>query len=137
MKIYVVIDTNVLVSAMLSKHDDSSTVQVVKKLFSKRITPLYNSEILAEYTEVLRRPKFHLPESLVTKIIDGIEVSGINAERKHSSEYFVDTKDIVFYEVALSQEGAFLVTGNIKHFPNKPIVVSPAEFLEILNDHGK
>ena len=41
-----------------------------------------------------------------------------------------DPKDIVFYEVALSKEGSYLVTGNTKHFPKTPIVVTPAEMLE-------
>ena len=40
--------------------------------------------------------------------------------------------DIVFYEVALSKAGSFLVTGNIKHFPKNPIVVTPSEFLRII-----
>ena len=39
---------------------------------------------------------------------------------------------MVFYEVALSKEDAYLVTGNIKHFPKTPIVVTPAEMIEIL-----
>lgn len=48
------------------------------------------------------------------------------------SFHFPDPKDIVFYEVALSKEGSFLVTGNTKHFPKEPIVVTPAEMLEII-----
>ena len=42
----------------------------------------------------------------------------------------------VIYEVAMSKEDAYLVTGNKKHFPNKPIVVTPAEMLEILKEQG-
>ena len=53
-----VIDTNVLVSALLSSHEDAATVQVVGKLFSGEITPLFSEDILAEYNEVLRRKKF-------------------------------------------------------------------------------
>ena len=49
-----------------------------------------------------------------------------------NDEIFPDPKDDVFYEVALSKEGSYLVTGNIKHFPKSPIVVTPAELLEIL-----
>ena len=45
-------------------------------------------------------------------------------------------RNIVFYEVALSKEDAYLVTGNKKHFPQKPIVVTPAEMLEILQREG-
>jgi hypothetical protein len=43
----------------------------------------------------------------------------------------------VFYEVALSKDDAYLVTGNTKHFPKKPIVVTPAQMLEILRTENK
>jgi hypothetical protein len=42
----------------------------------------------------------------------------------------------LIYEVALSRDNAYLVTGNKKHFPQKPIVVTPAEMLEILSRQG-
>ena len=57
---------------------------------------------------------------------------GIQLDRTKADEIFPDPKDVVFYEVALSKEGSYLVTGNIKHFPKSPIVVTPAELLEIL-----
>ena len=43
-----------------------------------------------------------------------------------------DPKDVVFYEVALAKESSFLVTGNIKHFPAKSFVVTPAEMIQII-----
>lgn len=48
-------------------------------------------------------------------------------------EQMPDESDRVFYEVALSKDDAYLVTGNQKHFPKSPIVVTPAEMLDILN----
>jgi hypothetical protein len=51
-----------------------------------------------------------------------------------SDEVFLDKDDIVFYEVALSKEDSFLVTGNIKHFPKKPFIVTPAEMLTIIDE---
>ena len=60
----------------------------------------------------------------------------MNAKRIHSTERFPDPKDVVFYEVAMSKADAYLVTGNTKHFPQKPIVVTPAEMVEILIDEG-
>ena len=54
-----------------------------------------------------------------TKVTDGV---------------FPDPKDLVFYEVALSKEDSFLVTGNLKHFPKKPFVVSPAEMIQIIHE---
>ena len=59
--IYAVIDTNVLVSALLSRHPDAATVQVVSAISKSAFRPLYNKEILAEYREVLNRQKFTFP----------------------------------------------------------------------------
>ena len=63
-------------------------------------------------------------------------MNGIRGEKGPSAEHFPDPKDIVFYEVTLSKEDAYLVTGNKKHFPDKPIVVTPAEMVEILRERG-
>ncbi len=52
---YAVIDTNVLVSALLSSKDDAATVQVVSKLLGGEIIPIYSNYIIREYREVLSR----------------------------------------------------------------------------------
>ena len=134
--IYAVIDTNVFVSALLSHHPDSATVQVVNVLLEKGFCPLYNEEIIDEYHDVLHREKFHFPLSSIDAIINSIQENGISSERITSSEVFIDPKDVVFYEVALSKEDAYLVTGNKKHFPKTPIVVTPAEMVEILKQQS-
>ena len=90
MIIYAVFDTNILVSAMISKRSDTAVVLALDTLLNDEVIPLYNDEIIKEYN------------------------------------------DVVFYEVALSQEDSFLVTGNTKHFPKTPIVVTPLEFLKII-----
>ena len=99
--------------------------------------PLYNEEIFHEYMDVLHRPKLQLPSLQINEILNAISSSGIMLGRTRTDELFPDPKDIVFYEVALSKEGAYLVTGNLKHFPKNPIVVTPAELLNILRDMGK
>ena len=48
-KIYAVIDTNVIISALLSRHSDSATVKVLDYLYDRMIIPVYNDEILEEY----------------------------------------------------------------------------------------
>lgn len=131
--IYAVIDTNVLVSALLSRHSDAATIQVVKAVLEKRILPLYNDEIIAEYEEVLSRKKFSFPYNDIRSILDMIMEVGRSAERTPVTENFPDPKDVVFYEIAMSKEDAYLVTGNTKHFPKSPVVVTPAEMVEILN----
>ena len=136
MMIYAVIDTNVLVSALLTRNCHSVTYRILESLLERKIKMLYNDDILKEYKDVLSRSKFHFPIEDVNNIINFVVEEGLLSTRKRSKEYFPDPKDVVFYEVAISRENAYLVTGNEKHFPNKPIVVTPAEMLEILNSKG-
>ena len=131
--VYGVIDTNVLVSAIFAAHPDSATVIVRDKIMDGTIVPLYNAEIFDEYRDVLTRPKFHFPAELVDAILDVILQKGLSLERTKTEEVFTDPKDVVFYEIALSKDGAYLVTGNTKLFPATPIVVTPAELLRILD----
>ncbi len=134
MKIYAVIDTNVIVSALLSHYDDAATVQTIKRVISGDIVPIYNDDIINEYLTVLHRSKFNFSESLITETIKVIIDFGISTERLESSIVLPAPKDLVFYEVALSVDDSFLVTGNIKHFPKKPFIVTPAELLRIMNE---
>jgi len=127
-----VIDTNVIVSAYITKNLEAATSKVLEAVMQCKLTPIYNGQILNEYTEVLHRKKFGIPEHLIKWVLDKIITNGVRGERVISDEFFPDPKDVVFYEVALSKEDAYLVTGNTKHFPKKPIVVTPAEMLEIL-----
>ena len=66
---YAVIDTNVFISALLSKRADAATVRVIDAMFDGRIVPLYHEDILAEYDEVLHRSKFHFKEETIQLII--------------------------------------------------------------------
>lgn len=134
--IYAVIDTNVLVSAMLTHSKQSATFLVMEAMIANKIIPLFNEEIISEYEDVLHRAKFGFSEVDVSQYLEALRQAGIHSQRIASSEYFPDPKDVVFYEVALSKEDAYLVTGNKKHFPNKPIVVTPAEMVEILQKEG-
>ncbi len=134
-KIYAVIDTNVLVSALFSISGHSNPSIIIRKIIEGVITPLYNEEILAEYEEVLNKDKFPFRKADIDWIISTFLDYGISLGRTAiSDEEFLDKDDIVFYEVALSKEDSFLVTGNIKHFPKKPFIVTPAEMLTIINE---
>ena len=131
-----VIDTNVIVSAYITKNLEAATSKVWEAVMQNKLTPVYNEEILEEYSEVLHREKFGIPDNLIKWALDIIISNGVRGERILSDEFFPDPKDVVFYEVALSKEDAYLITGNTKHFPKKPIVVTPAEMLEILKEEG-
>lgn len=132
-KIYAVIDTNVIVSALISKNLESNPTKMVRAIVQEQIVPLYNDEILNEYREVLSRPKFHLTTQQIDRVLKAITTDGLSLDRTTTAnEDFPDPKDVVFYEVALSKNGSYLVTGNIKHFPIKPFVVTPAEMVKII-----
>ena len=134
-KVFAVIDTNVIVSALLSRNNkESNTSRVFEAILDGRITPLYNEEILGEYKEVLGRSKFPFYKEDVEMVEILMVAVGLKLGRTTSFEgIFPDPKDVVFYEVTLSKDDAYLVTGNIKHFPQKPFVVTPAEMVAILN----
>ena len=132
---YVVIDTNVLVSALITRNENSPTVQILRFLAKGNIVPVYSEDIVKEYNEVLRRAKFKLSESLIINLLKDIMDNGLKiTELAEVTETMPDPKDIVFYAVTLSaqEKDAFLVTGNGKHFPEKPFVVTPSELVEFL-----
>ena len=130
--IYAVIDTNVIVSAHITKNPTAATALVWESVLQGKIIPVFNNEIIEEYLEVLNRKKFNIPESLIDMAIGRILKNGVRGERIMSGEIFPDPQDAVFYEVALSKDDAYLVTGNTKHFPQTPIVVTPTDMVEIL-----
>ena len=134
-QILAVIDTNVIVSALLNHDGESNPSIVLTNVISGIITPLYNEEILSEYREVLSRDKFPFRDSDVEDTLNLFIKKGVRVNSTVPiEESFSDSDDVVFYEVAMSKEGAYLITGNIKHFPINPMVVTPAEMVELLKE---
>ena len=128
-----VIDTDVLVSAVLKAH--SVPGSIVELAFDGPIIPILNEMIEKEYREVLSRPKFHLPEDLIEAIMSTFHKRALYVDAEHLDVELPDPKDLVFYEVVMKErkeEEAYLVIGNIKHFPNRPFIVTPREMLDII-----
>jgi uncharacterized protein len=136
MHYYAVIDTNVLVSAMLKFQ--SIPWQIANEALLGDIVPLLCDEIIAEYRQVLARDKFKFNQEAVGVLIDGIIERGVFIDALPIEEIISDAKDVVFYEVVMERqrmfENSYLVTGNTKHFPVKPFVVTPKEMLAIMQD---
>lgn len=132
---YAVIDTNVLVSALLSSKDDTATVQVISKVISGEIIPVYSNVIAKEYREVLSRKKFSFSSDVIEYLLSAVEKYGVLVDPTPSGITLPDMKDLPFYEVVLEKrdDDTYLVTGNIKHFPKEPFVVTPKELLDILS----
>lgn len=135
---FVVIDTNIIVSALLSSKNDSATVQVMEKVFRQEIKPIYSKEIFAEYTNVLNRPKFHFSKELVEYMLSAIKQFGILKEPVEDAVIVLpDIKDVPFYRLVLESEDTYLVTGNIKHFPQESRIMTARQLIDILNGTDK
>lgn len=134
MKYYAVIDTNVLLAALLSKNEDSATVKVLDAVFEGTIIPLYHQDILIEYDEVLHREKFHLQEITIQTVLDAVRQYGVEVFPQPTGAILIDMDDLVFYEVAMEKrdDDAYLVTGNQKHYPFRDFIVTPAEMMKII-----
>ena len=90
MTCYAVIDTNVLVSSLLSKKDDSATVQVLGKVIIGEVIPVYSNVITKEYRKVLSRKKFDFSGDTIEYLLSAVEKYGIlidNSPRYEGSPF--------------------------------------------------
>jgi putative PIN family toxin of toxin-antitoxin system len=122
----VVLDTNVLVSALYSR--DGNPARVVALVQNGVLTVCYDYRILEEYREVLKRPRFGFSEWEVTDLLGQIEQDGLSVSPLPLHVKFADEQDLKFYEVAKHCQ-AQLVTGNLKHFPKDNLVMPVKDFL--------
>ena len=140
MKYYVVFDTNVLISSLLTKKPGTATGRIVDMITEGIITPVFNQEILDEYRDVLHRKKFSFSDQAIDNLLRMMIQFGQSIEALETEEPFLrDSDDKVFFEVVMakrgqtdSQKDAYLISGNLKHYPLRPFIVTPAEMLAII-----
>lgn len=135
MKYYAVIDTNVIVSAIINPN--SVPGKILKFVSVGMIVPFIDDEILNEYISVISRKEFKFKKEDIDYVQQLFGEKALKVDRTVTDEQFADKKDVVFYEITLTgrkNTNAFLVTGNLKHFPKKPFVVSPREMLTIIEE---
>lgn len=135
MNYYAVIDTNVIVSALLK--EGSIPWQILDFVVEGKIIPVYNKEIIAEYEEVLIRNKFGFSPAKIKMTLSLIEDFGREMDPIEIQEKFIHEDDAKFFKIVMSSrilDETYLVTGNIKHFPERNFVVTPAQMLEIINN---
>ena len=123
----VVIDTNILVSALWSR--SGAPARAVGLVLSGHLIPCYDHRIMLEYRQVLQPPKFRFRPSEINALLDWFKQTGRSVIPAPVDISFVDEADRKFYEVA-KYCGAVLITGNLKHFPNDDAVMSVSDFLE-------
>lgn len=129
----VVLDTNVLVSGLLNPF--GAPGKIVVMVSTGDLSLCYDARIISEYREVLKRPKFSFNQTLMNYLLDQISSCGVLVAASPLADDLPDPDDNPFLEVAWAGEARCLVTGNLKHYPNKlrhgVVVVSPNELLEI------
>lgn len=127
----IVLDTNVLVSGLLKAYSDAGSI--VGLAVSGSLAVVYDSRILAEYRDVLNRPKFRFEQFEIEAILAQIEAEGILVMPQSLHSKLPDRDDELFLEAALAVSDAVLITGNKKDFPlpsgSGLLVLNPAEFI--------
>ena len=128
----IVLDTNVIISGLLSPYQAPGAV--VRMVSDLTLRLCYDGRIFSEYEEVLARPKFGFDSEKVEALLEQIKVRGERVVAKPLSKPLPDQADQMFLEVALAGKVECLVTGNLKHFPEalcqRMKVFSPSDFLE-------
>jgi putative PIN family toxin of toxin-antitoxin system len=128
----VVVDTNVMVSGLLAPYGPGG--EIVRMVSAGHLSLCYDARILAEYAEVLVRPKFpfepHLVETLLAQIREGgTVVAAVPLQLR-----LPDPDDEMFLQAALAGGAECLITGNLRHYPPAKrqgvTVVTPAEFVQ-------
>ncbi len=135
----IVLDTNVLVSGLLSPY--GAPAGIVGMISSGVLRLCYDARIMVEYQDVLARPKFQFDQKKVKDLLVFAQQSGEVVAASPLNARLPDVHDEIFLEVALAGRAEFLITGNIKHFsaPSRHgvNVVTPQEFLDLLRRNGQ
>lgn len=131
----IVIDTNVLVSALIQK---SYPYHIINEIFFENFIQLCISDkILEEYYEVLNRDKFSKYHNFVSKVeqlLVDIESNAIKFQPKIKLQLIKDKDDNKFLELADECNADFLITGNTNDFTmqeyKKTKIVTPKDYWE-------
>jgi putative PIN family toxin of toxin-antitoxin system len=128
----VVLDTNVLVSAVLTAH--GTCARIIDLLVDGTFSLLADDRILAEYTDVLQRPELHLVPEDVAVLLELVRSSADTIATTPLPARLPDPAGTPFLEVATASQ-SLLITGNTRHYPKGSragvTVLTPAEFLEL------
>lgn len=130
-----VLDTNVVVSALLQPLGPSASV--VQLALSRVVQPCLSEPILAEYEDVLRRPRLRRDAELVERFIASLKGVGALVKPGEAIQVCADPDDNVFLECAEAAEADYLVTGNKRDFPEKwkkTKIVTPRDYLIVFSE---
>jgi putative PIN family toxin of toxin-antitoxin system len=134
----IVLDTNVLVSGLLSPFGPPG--EIVRMVSSGAVVLCLDARILAEYDEVLARPRFGFDPDSVAALLDYVDFRSESVASTPLDHRLPDSDDEPFLEVASAGGADCLVTGNLAHFPSNAragvVVFSPADFMAAVRSCG-
>jgi putative PIN family toxin of toxin-antitoxin system len=124
----IVLDTNVLVSGLLSPH--GAPARILNLIVNGDVILVLDSRIFSEYSDVLKRKRFSFPSDAVDEILSFIRNAGIFVSPNPLHPTIPDLDDLPFVEVA-AHEHVPVVTGNLRHFRGCGVsVMTPKEFID-------
>ena len=129
-----VIDTNIIVSAMISPSGNEALL--ILAINRGLVIPCFSTEILREYSDVLLRPKFGFVLDEVDSLLELFRQRGTPVDTRPISQRSPDPGDDKFIACAIAGKAGFLVTDNKRHFPPNQLpgckVVSAREFMAFI-----
>lgn len=135
----VVLDTNVLVSGLLSPH--GAPGRALDSVVSGAVGMLVDDRILREYAEVLTRPRFGFDRVTALELVDFLSTEAEHVDASNVSVSLPDPDDAPFLEVAIAGGADALVTGNARHFKTRDRragvqILEPSAFVAALAARG-
>jgi putative PIN family toxin of toxin-antitoxin system len=131
--IKVVIDTNVLVSAVLNPN--GIPAKIMETVYSGEFEPIVTDGILEEYHCVLNYKKFGFSQKIVIQMLNFFKQFLLPLPPANLSVKCIDPDDTKFLAAAVTGEAKFLITGNRKHFPQKItdlVIITPREMFDLM-----
>jgi putative PIN family toxin of toxin-antitoxin system len=125
----VVVDTNVIVSALLNVN--GIPAQILTLVLNGKLKISYDNRILFEYMDVLTRKEFGFDRETIDSLINCFKDYGDYVFAESIKKQFVDEAVKKFYEVHKSGMAQYLITGNKRHFPKEETIITPKDFMEI------
>jgi len=130
MAVKVVLDTNILISALIN--ENGKPRKILNLFYDKEIALYFAPDIIEEYKDVLSRKEFNINSEKIGKVVNAVRRLGIHTEPPKSIIAMRDETDRIFYDTAKSA-GTWLITGNIKHYPVEPFIITVSDFCEKYN----